>query len=79
MLTNIESLSIGLTFLVGSIFLTPVTSFPNGAPIEACIRGNTPNHPSTHPLSISTSPYVFTASDNTYSLGSTIHGNLKIL
>ncbi|KAL7633890.1 UNVERIFIED_CONTAM: hypothetical protein RMT77_015851 [Armadillidium vulgare] len=52
--------------------LSLVGSFPDGAPVEACIYKNHPNHPGTKSLPPSSFPFAFTASSSTFHPGSTV-------
>ncbi|XP_050703193.1 reelin domain-containing protein 1-like [Eriocheir sinensis] len=51
----------------------PCSAFPDGAPIEACIYGNKPNHYGTKPQPRHTMKLNFLASDSYYEPGSVIY------
>ncbi|XP_045621587.1 putative defense protein 1 [Procambarus clarkii] len=65
-------LSLKIVLLVA--VLVGCEAFPDGAPIEACIREipNRPNHPNTEPRSLASFKHSFTASDAYYAPGSRI-------
>jgi hypothetical protein len=54
-----------------------VQAFPDGAPIEACVRHtpNVPNHPATRPQPAQSLPYLVVASDYQYKPGQQIEGD----
>lgn len=52
-------------------------SFPNGAPVEACIYQTVPNHPGTKPKEGETFYHEFVATSGSYRPGATIHVHLN--
>ncbi|KAF2361861.1 Reeler domain [Trinorchestia longiramus] len=65
-----------VTVFVCCLLLNGVTiteSFPNGAPVEACIYQTVPNHTGTKPSLPSTFLHEFVATRGSYVPGSTIH------
>lgn len=49
-----------------------VTSFPDGAPADTCVKGNRPNHGKTQPKALQTLPYQLVASADQFGPGSEI-------
>lgn len=64
-----------LGVVVMVVEFTFVVGFPDGAPVEACIYSNFPNHAGTKPLSPKTFPFEFVASSDKYFPGQKIRGN----
>ncbi|KAK5650486.1 hypothetical protein RI129_001515 [Pyrocoelia pectoralis] len=66
---------------VFSVIVTNTVSFPDGAPIDACVRTpvNQPNHSRAKPQPPESNPYQIVASDSHYGPGTqitvTIEGN----
>lgn len=51
-----------------------VNALPDGAPLDACVKGNKPNHSKIPAQPPNTSPYRIVASTSQYQPGSTITG-----
>lgn len=60
--------------VVVAVVCGPCAAFPDGAPIEACIYGNKPNHYGTKPQPRQSMKLNFLASDSYYEPGSVIYG-----
>ncbi|CAD1473700.1 unnamed protein product, partial [Heterotrigona itama] len=68
-----RSVAFGALIVVSSALL--VYSFPDGAPVDTCVkpsRANEPNHGQARSQPVHTSPYAFTASSSQYEPGSQI-------
>lgn len=65
-----------------SLFLIIETcwAFPNGGPIDACVKAqpNRPNHGGTEPQSPSTNPFIVEASSDYYRPGDKITGEFLV-
>ncbi|XP_053604157.1 putative defense protein 3 [Plodia interpunctella] len=61
-------------FLLASVLCWGVNSFPDGAPVDTCVknRANQPNHGQHRSQSLATLPYRVLASSSTYGPHSTI-------
>ncbi|XP_047737739.1 uncharacterized protein LOC125178311 [Hyalella azteca] len=54
-------------------FVSMTESFPNGAPVEACIYQTVPNHTGTKPSPPSTFSHEFVATQGNWVPGANIH------
>lgn len=74
-----RNIAFGTLIVASSAFL--VYSFPDGAPVDTCVKPskpNEPNHGQAKSQPVETSPYAFTASSSEYGPGSQITGKLLI-
>ena len=62
--------------LVSLLLIHACLAFPNGGPIDACVKAkpNQPNHGGTQPQSDQTNPYIVEASSDYYRPGDRITG-----
>ncbi|XP_076239383.1 putative defense protein 3 [Calliopsis andreniformis] len=73
MILNTRSIAIAALVVVSCALFA--NSFPDGAPVDTCVkpnRPNEPNHGQARSQPVETSPYEFTASASEYSPGSQI-------
>ncbi|XP_063869238.1 putative defense protein 1 [Scylla paramamosain] len=67
----------GALALLVAVVASVCEAFPEGAPIEACIYGNKPNHYGTKPKPPQDSKVKFFASDSYYEPGSIIYVHIQ--
>lgn len=73
-----RNLAFSMLIVVSSVFF--VNSFPDGAPVDTCVKplkANEPNHGQARSQPVQTSPYTFIASSSQYGPGSQITGMLS--
>lgn len=51
-----------------------VTSFPDGAPADTCVKGNRPKHGKTQPKALQSLPYQLVASSDQFGPGAEVQG-----
>lgn len=73
-----RNVALSTLIMVSSAFF--VNSFPDGAPVDTCVKpskANEPNHGQARSEPVQTSPYTFVASSSQYGPGSQITGMLS--
>lgn len=58
------------------VTVAAVSALPDGAPLDACVKGNKPNHSKIPAQPADSNPYRIVASTSQYQAGSTITGKL---
>ena len=66
--------SVFLVVLATSAF---VTSFPDGAPADTCVKGNRPKHGQTKPQDMQAIPYQLVASADQFGPGAEIQSEFS--
>ena len=63
------------------LLMATCTAFPNGGPIDACVRtrANQPNHGGILPQPENTNPFIVEASTNFWRPGDVITGELRFI
>lgn len=74
------TISLVVTVIVGLLALTSVNGFPDGAPVDVCVkeRPNQPYHGQFRSQPANTSPYQIISSSKDYAPGKQISGNFNI-
>lgn len=70
-----------ISFFICTILLRNSLSFPDGAPVDACVkpRPNQPYHGQSRPQPSETNPYQVIASSDTYYSGTQITGSFRFI
>lgn len=77
---TMRNVAFSTLIVVSSAFF--VNSFPDGAPVDTCVKpskANEPNHGQARSQPVQTSPYTFIASSSQYGPGSQITGMSSFL
>ncbi|XP_034248088.1 putative defense protein 3 [Thrips palmi] len=61
-----------IVLVLAAVAVAAVSALPDGAPLDACVKGNKPNHSKIPAQSADTNPYRIVASTSQYQAGSTI-------
>jgi hypothetical protein len=75
------AIKIAICTLVSLFFIIQTCrAFPNGGPIDACVKAqpNRPNHGGTEPQSPSSNPFIVEASSDYYKPGDKITGEFLV-
>lgn len=56
-----------------------VTSFPDGAPADTCVKNNRPKHGKTQPKGLQSIPYQLVASSDQFGPGAEVQGTSNLL
>ncbi|XP_057338754.1 putative defense protein 1 [Microplitis mediator] len=78
-MTQHVTISLVVSVIVGLLALTSVNGFPDGAPVDVCVkeRPNQPYHGQVRAQPANTSPYQIIASSNSYGPGKQISVSIR--